>query len=76
MPGFDGFETCRCLKESEATRDIPVIFMTSLSDIDHIIMGFEVGAVDYITKPVDYREVEVRIKTHLMLSQLQQNQLV
>src|SRR5690606_2076587 len=65
MPGFDGFETCRWLKESDLTRDIPVIFMTSLSDIDHIIMGFEVGGVDYITKPADYREVEMRIKTHL-----------
>ena len=71
MPGVDGFETCRSLKESELTRDIPVIFMTSLSDIEHVIMGFEVGAVDYITKPVDYREVEVRIKAHLILRQWQ-----
>ena len=73
MPGFDGFETCRSLKESDVTRDIPVIFMTSLSDIDHILMGFEVGAVDYITKPVDYREVEVRVRAHLATRHLHQD---
>jgi two-component system sensor histidine kinase/response regulator len=67
MPGIDGFETCRRLKANAATRDIPVIFMTALSDKEDIITGFEVGAVDYIPKPIHQEEVLARITTHLML---------
>lgn len=71
MPGWDGFETCRRLKESEATRDIPVIFMTALSETVDKVRGFGLGAVDYITKPLQHEEVLARVTTHLTLRQLQ-----
>jgi len=71
MPYMDGFETCRRLKENEATRDIPVIFMTALSETVDKVKGFEVGAVDYLTKPVQHEEVLARITTHLTLRRLQ-----
>lgn len=67
MPGIDGFETCRRLKKNQATRGIPVIFMTALSDISDKIRGFEAGAVDYITKPFQEEEVLARITTHLTI---------
>ncbi|MEG3877082.1 response regulator [Microcoleus sp. herbarium7] len=73
MPGIDGFETCARLKANPNTCDIPVIFMTALSDADSKIKGFEVGAVDYITKPFQEREVLARVKTHLQLSLLTHN---
>lgn len=65
MPGLDGFETCRRLKAREATRDIPVIFMTALASTEDKVKGFEVGAVDYVTKPLNQEEVLARITTHL-----------
>lgn len=71
LPGMDGFETCRCLKTNEKTRDIPVIFVTSLDDPEDIAQGFEVGAVDYVTKPLRYQEVLARINTHLTIRNLQ-----
>ena len=74
MPGIDGFETCRRLKRSEATRDIPVIFMTSLTATDDKIEGFRVGAVDYVTKPLNAQEVATRVDTHLKLDALRQRQ--
>ncbi len=67
MPGMDGFETCRRLKENERTKDIPVIFMTALSDTSKKIKGFEQGAVDYVTKPFNQEEVMARIATHLTI---------
>ncbi|MDM8549088.1 hybrid sensor histidine kinase/response regulator [Desulfobacterales bacterium HSG2] len=67
MPGLDGFETCRRLKENESTSDIPVIFITALSDTPDKIRGFEMHAVDYITKPFHQEEVLARIKTHLTI---------
>ena len=67
MPGIDGFETCRLLKTREETRDIPVIFMTSLTDIADKVRAFQVGAVDYITKPFQAEEVLARVHTHLSL---------
>ena len=70
MPGVDGFETCRRLKAREDTRDIPVIFMTALTDMADKLTGFEVGAVDYVTKPLDGAEVLARIGTHLTLDAL------
>jgi two-component system sensor histidine kinase/response regulator len=72
MPGIDGFETCRRLKENEATQDIPVIFMTALSDVADKVRGFEVGGVDYVTKPIQVEEVWARVQTHLTIRQLQQ----
>lgn len=73
MPGIDGFETCRRLKASNITKDIPIIFMTALSDSTDKIKGFSLGAVDYITKPFQEAEVIARVKTHLKLHQLNQN---
>jgi len=71
MPGMDGFETCRRLKLDEATRAIPVVFMTALSETIDKVNGFNMGAVDYVTKPFQIQEVLVRIKTHLTIRQLQ-----
>jgi two-component system, sensor histidine kinase and response regulator len=71
MPGIDGFETCRRLKANDLTQDIPVIFMTALSAISDKVKGFDVGAVDYITKPIDREEVLARLKTHLTIRKLQ-----
>ena len=72
MPELDGFETCRRLKANPVTYDIPVIFMTALTDTVDKVKGFELGAVDYITKPFEQEEVLARIKTHLRINQLQQ----
>ncbi|MGK7895615.1 MAG: response regulator [Xenococcus sp. (in: cyanobacteria)] len=72
MPGIDGYETCRLLKQDSDTRDIPVIFMTALSSIEDKIKGFEVGAVDYVTKPIQPEEVLARIKLHLGLRYMTQ----
>ena len=71
MPGMDGFETCQRLKDSSETRDIPVIFMSALTDTVDKVKGFEVGAVDYITKPFQYEEVLARVKAHLTIQCLQ-----
>jgi DNA-binding response OmpR family regulator len=71
MPGIDGFETCRRLKQDDEIKDIPIIFMTALSETVDKLKGFEVGAVDYVTKPVEVVEVLARIRTHLALRQLQ-----
>ncbi len=65
MPGIDGFETCQRLKANTSTQNIPVIFMTALSDTVDKVRGLQLGAVDYITKPVQYEEVLARVKTHL-----------
>ncbi len=71
MPGTDGFEVCRQLKAKPETSDIPVIFMTSLTDTVDKVRGFEVGGVDYITKPLHPEEVMARVNTHLRLRQIQ-----
>jgi C4-dicarboxylate-specific signal transduction histidine kinase len=70
MPGIDGFETCRRLKRIESTREIPVIFMTALSEADHKVRGFQAGAVDYVTKPLQREEVLARVGVHLRLRRL------
>ena len=67
MPNLDGFETCRRLKQSARTRDVPVIFMTARSEISDRLAGFEAGAVDYITKPFQKEELLARVNTHLTL---------
>jgi two-component system sensor histidine kinase/response regulator len=71
MPGIDGFETCRRLKANEATKDIPVIFLTVLDQVENKIKGFEAGGVDYISKPLQKQEVLARVQTHLALRNLQ-----
>jgi PAS domain S-box-containing protein len=70
MPDIDGFETFRRLKANHATADIPVIFMTALSETVDKVKGFTLGAVDYITKPFQQEEVLARVQTHLRLRQL------
>jgi signal transduction histidine kinase len=71
MPGLDGFTTCKFLKSDPSTQDIPVIFMTALSDTVDKVQGFKIGAVDYITKPLQPEEVLCRVQTHLALRNLQ-----
>jgi DNA-binding NarL/FixJ family response regulator len=65
MPGTDGFETCRRMKESKRVAHVPVIFMTALSETEHVIKGLEAGGVDYVTKPVVVDELLARIAVHL-----------
>ena len=72
MPGIDGFETCRRLKASNFTKDIPVIFMTALDETENKVKGFSLGAVDYVTKPIQNEEVLARAKAHLSIRKLNQ----
>jgi putative two-component system response regulator len=65
MPDIDGLTVCRRLKENEATKDIPIIFVTSMSDPANEEMGLDAGAVDYISKPVSPPIVKARVKIHL-----------
>ncbi|MEM7114269.1 MAG: response regulator [Chloroflexota bacterium] len=73
MPGIDGFETCRLLKLDDKTKNIPVIFMTALSETADKLRGFEAGAVDYVTKPVQQEELLARVTTHLRIRELTDN---
>jgi len=75
MPGLDGIETCKLLKERSNTKDIPVIFITALSDASHKVKGFQTGAVDYVTKPFNKKEVLARIETHINICH-QKNELM
>jgi signal transduction histidine kinase len=70
MPGIDGFETCKRLKENSESCDIPVIFMTALADTENKIRGFSLGAVDYVTKPFQREEVLARIQIQIKLQNL------
>ena len=70
MPGIDGFETCRRLKARETTRDVPVLFMTALSETTDKVKAFAAGGVDYITKPIEHEEALARVRTHLTLQRL------
>lgn len=70
MPEMDGFETCRQLKANSLTRHIPVIFMTGLTEAEHVAAGFEAGGVDYVTKPIRPKEVLARIASHLQTVKL------
>ena len=70
MPGIDGFETCRRLKENPLTNQIPVIFMTVTHETVDKVKGFSLGAVDYITKPFEQKEILARVRTHLQLHSL------
>jgi two-component system, sensor histidine kinase and response regulator len=71
MPEMDGFEVCRRLKADPDTSEIPVIFMTAVDDTAHKVEGFALGAVDYITKPIQREELLARIRHHLQLHRLQ-----
>ena len=74
MPEIDGFESCLQLKASPVTEHIPVIFMTGLTETEHIVRGFQVGGVDYVTKPLNIDEVHARVKTHLLQARLMHQQ--
>jgi DNA-binding response OmpR family regulator len=70
MPGMDGYEVCRQLKNHQKTRDIPIIFISALDETTDKINGFKAGGVDYITKPFQPEEVLARVNTHLTLRRL------
>jgi phosphoserine phosphatase RsbU/P len=65
MPGMDGYEVCRRLREAEATRELPIMFLSSLEDVKDKTRGFEVGANDYVTKPFEILEVKARVRSLL-----------
>ncbi|MBF0280902.1 MAG: response regulator [SAR324 cluster bacterium] len=71
MPVMDGFETCKHLKEAPETKDIPVIFLTAKTETEDIVAGFELGAVDYVAKPFNVTELQVRVNTHMQLRNVQ-----
>lgn len=71
MPDMDGFEVCRQLKAQAETRDVPVIFISALSDTDEKVRSFQLGAVDYVTKPFQRDELLARVSTHIHLRQMQ-----
>ena len=70
MPEMDGIEVCRYLQSVEKTRDIPVIFITAKNEVDDVVNGLKVGAVDYVTKPVEPAILKARVKTHVRLKQV------
>lgn len=70
MPGLNGFETCQRLKSLPETSHIPVIFMTALTETEDKVRGFQSGAVDYITKPIQFEELLARVSTHLKITEL------
>jgi DNA-binding NarL/FixJ family response regulator len=72
MPGIDGFEVARRLKADAATAAIPIVFMTGLTETEHVINAFGAGVVDYVTKPVRTRELIARIESHLRNARVQQ----
>src|ERR1051325_457532 len=72
MPEMDGLEVCRRLKADPATRSIPGIFLTASNEMEHLVRGFEVGAVDYVTKPFNPPELLARVGTHLELQHARQ----
>lgn len=69
MPGMDGYEVCKRLKQNAKSRDIPIIFLTVRSEVDDETKGFQLGAIDYITKPISPPIVKARVSTHLILEQ-------
>ena len=73
MPGMDGFEVCRQLRERAETRDTPVIFLTALTDVGDKVKGFAAGGNDYITKPFQLEEVVARVGHHLALRRAQRD---
>jgi DNA-binding response OmpR family regulator len=73
MPGIDGYEVCRRLKDDPATRDIPVIFLSALNDTKDKVKGLDLGAVDYVSKPFQPEEVIARVNTHLTISNLKKS---
>ena len=73
MPNMDGFETCRRLKQNPDLANVPIIFMTGLSDTEHVVMGLGAGGVDYITKPINAEELVARMRVHLTNARMTQS---
>lgn len=73
MPNMDGFETCRQLKLNPQLTDVPIIFMTGLSDTEHVVMGLTAGGVDYVTKPINPDELIARMRVHLANARITQS---
>jgi DNA-binding NarL/FixJ family response regulator len=73
MPGMDGFETCKRLKRDAGLVNVPIIFMTGLTETEHIVRGLEAGGVDYVTKPIAIQEMLARIRVHLANARLTQS---
>jgi DNA-binding NtrC family response regulator len=71
MPGMDGFEVCKRLKQDKRTRDIPIIFISALQEVQDRVQGFEAGGVDFISKPFEEEEVLARVRTHMELRNMQ-----
>jgi DNA-binding response OmpR family regulator/DNA-binding CsgD family transcriptional regulator len=73
MPNMDGFETCKQLKLNPQLADVPIIFMTGLSDTEHVVMGLNAGGVDYVTKPINPDELIARMRVHLANARITQS---
>lgn len=73
MPNMDGFETCKHLKQNPQLIDVPIIFMTGLSDTEHVVMGLTAGGVDYVTKPINAEELIARMRVHLTNARMTQS---
>ena len=71
MPGLDGIETCRLIKQRPEWKNVPVIFITGADELSQKLAAFEAGGVDFVTKPILPEEVEARVRTHLRLRELQ-----
>lgn len=72
MPGMNGYETCRKIKENELTKEIPIIFLSALDDSTNKVEGFSVGGVDYVSKPIEPEELYARINTHITIKSLKE----
>lgn len=70
MPGMDGFEVCKILKEKPGTKEIPIIFLTAKTDTEDIVKGFKIGGADYITKPFNKEELFARVNNHIQLKRI------
>jgi DNA-binding response OmpR family regulator len=71
MPGMDGYQVCHALKADARLKDVPVIFISALNEVEDKVKGFKTGGVDYISKPFQAEELLARVETHLMLRNLQ-----
>ena len=73
LPGMDGLQTCKAIRAQHALQDLPILFLTAVDDLDAKVGVFEAGAVDYVTKPIQPREVLARVRTHLRIALLQRD---
>lgn len=73
LPGMDGLQTCKAIRAQPALQDLPILFLTAVDDLDAKVRVFEAGAVDYVTKPIQPREVLARVRTHLRIALLQRD---